>query len=793
MGTLLQKTRKEIFSQRGKVFSSMTLVFIAVLSYVMFSAMVPMMRVTIDNTYEVYAAPDMMAVTYSVPRDHITGIGDIDGVEAFTSRYHVFGEITYTNNEKCPADLYGIDPTSPPQVFKLLLDDGSYLDPSDNGTALVEKSFAESNDITIGTTLIMSVFGDEVELRVVGIVVSLEHLFPHRNPKQLIYAPSRASFASVAPVWIDMSVLQEISYTGVGEKDIVNEILVRFEDGADVDTVTDAVLDVISPYPLVTTLATADLRSTELQRFEIADEFIDLFAGIIFAIAAFVVYSTVKRIIESNSRHIGITKSLGYTNTEIQGAYLIVLGGFAFVVTLLALPLGEPGGRAILQAFATQYSMEILIGVIEPSIYIVALIAGPATVLLSAFFPIRKIASYEPIRAIRGWMMEKGYVGDTLLERIGRRIGIQGYGFKFVVRGMSLNKVRTSFMIIGIALAASVASMGVIMTTGFNRSISVYMDQYEHWDMLVDFKQTMNSTEVNNLLAQVDDIVNFEPYLKLGANAFINDRPQIISLLGLNSSGRLHGFNLESGRVIENPHEIMVDITVSDMLGVGQDDIINFTIGDTSRLFTIVGIISSPMNVIYVSLSEINEALGVEMISGMFVKIRDWADSGSVSQEVYSLDEVENVMTRSEATRGIISSDESTTIAVAMAGMAMILLLAVIWNIVSISVGEKLSEFAQLEAIGWSRNTLARLLFIELMIVSLLGILLSIPCSLAMSSIFDNFMKTFIPFYVLTFDIISFLIIAVITLVTTVFAALPSVRKLRRIVVDEVIRNRLMT
>ena len=80
-GSLLRKTRKEILSQRGKVFSSMTLVFIAVLSYVMFSAMMPMMRVSIDNMYETYAAPDMMAVAYSVPREHISNITDIEGVK----------------------------------------------------------------------------------------------------------------------------------------------------------------------------------------------------------------------------------------------------------------------------------------------------------------------------------------------------------------------------------------------------------------------------------------------------------------------------------------------------------------------------------------------------------------------------------------------------------------------------------------------------------------------------------------------------------------------------------------
>ncbi|MHA2083581.1 MAG: ABC transporter permease, partial [Candidatus Thorarchaeota archaeon] len=505
-GTLLQKTRKEIFSQKGKIFSSMFLVFIAVLSYVMFSAMMPMMRVTIDNTYETYAAPDFMAVAYSAPREHISGIGDIDGVEAFTSRYHVFGDISFSSTTENPSDIYGIDPTNSPDVFKLLLDEGNYLDPSDNRTALIEKSFAASHGISLGSTLTVSVFGEEHEIDVVGIVVSLEHLFPHRNPKQLIHAPSRASFSAIAPVWIDISVLQELAYTGVGEKDVVNEIIVRFEDGYDHTELSELVLDAINPYPIVTTLDISDLRSAELQRFEAADEFIVLFAGIIYAVAAFVVYTTVKRIVEFNSRQIGITKSLGYTNIEIQKAYLLIMGTLALVASLIALPLGEPAGRAILQSFASVYSLEIQTGAATSMVYLVALVAGIVTVLLSAYFPVRKISRYEPIRAIRGWMMEKGYVGETFLEKIGRRIGVHGYGFKFVARGISLNKTRASLMIIGIALAAAVASMGTMMTGGFNTSIVVYMDQNEHWDLLLDFKEPMNTSEIESLMAQVDDV-----------------------------------------------------------------------------------------------------------------------------------------------------------------------------------------------------------------------------------------------------------------------------------------------
>jgi putative ABC transport system permease protein len=792
-GTLLRKTRKEIFSQRGKVISSLTLVFIGVFCYVAFSAMFPVMRVSLDATYETYAAPDFMAVVYSVPRDYISGIENIEGIEGVASRYHVFGEVSYPSHDKNPADIYGIDPGSSPDVFKLILSEGTYLDPLNNRTILVERSFASSNGLTIGSELTVSVFGTEFDVEVVGIVNSIEHLLPHRNPKQLIDAPSRATFSSIAPIWIDISVLQELSYTGTGEKDIVNEILVRFKPGFNQTTITSLILAEIAPYPIVTTLGVSDLRSAELQRFDIADEAIVLFSGLIFAVASFVVYTTVSRIIQSNSRVIGITKSLGYSDSAIQKAYLLWFGSLALITTLIAIPLGEPGGRAIISEILIMFSMEAKAAAISPTVYLVALVVGPGSVLLAAYFPTRKITSYEPIRAIRGWMMEKGYVGETILEKLGRKIGIQGYGYKYVVRSMSLNKTRAALLIIGISLGAGVAFMGSSIVTGYNNSLASYMNQYEQWDLLVDFKEPLNSSQVASIVTPISSIATYEPYLKLGTSAIISGEDKLVSLLCINTEGALHRFKFEAGRNIENEHELLVDVTIANSMGVQLDSKLNLTLGNSTVEFTLVGIVSSPLNVFYIEFTEAMNYLGKEMISGAFVRISEGSDPDAVAEEVFALDDVENSMTQSQASSGVLSESQGTAIAIGMAGMAMALLLAVVWNIVSISTSERTPELAQLEAIGWPRRSLTRLLFIEVFIVSLFGIVVSIPIGQLFTSLLDGFMRAYIPFYTPSFDLLMVVEIGLLTIFTAIIATLPAVRKLRRIDIDRVIRERLMT
>ncbi|MFW9964299.1 MAG: FtsX-like permease family protein [Candidatus Sifarchaeia archaeon] len=102
-------------------------------------------------------------------------------------------------------------------------------------------------------------------------------------------------------------------------------------------------------------------------------------------------------------------------------------------------------------------------------------------------------------------------------------------------------------------------------------------------------------------------------------------------------------------------------------------------------------------------------------------------------------------------------------------------------------------ELAQLEAIGWSRNSLSRLLFLEVIIVSFFGTVISVPLGFMFTGLLDSFMRTYIPFYASSFDIMMFLTVGVLTIFTAIIATLPAVRRLRRIDIDIVIRERLMT
>lgn len=81
----------------------------------------------------------------------------------------------------------------------------------------------------------------------------------------------------------------------------------------------------------------------------------------------------------------------------------------------------------------------------------------------------------------------------------------------------------------------------------------------------------------------------------------------------------------------------------------------------------------------------------------------------------------------------------------------------------------------------------------EVLIVSFLGVLLAIPVGQFFTSFIDGFMKIYILFYAPSFDVIMFVSIGLLTVFTAIIATIPAVRKLRRIDIDRVIRERIMT
>ncbi|NWF94612.1 MAG: FtsX-like permease family protein [Candidatus Thorarchaeota archaeon] len=311
--------------------------------------------------------------------------------------------------------------------------------------------------------------------------------------------------------------------------------------------------------------------------------FMDIFAGIILVLASFVVHSTVKRLVESHARHIGVTRALGYTTSEIQRSYLIPLCMMGFVLTLLGTLARIALGPLTSQLFLDSYGLSSVPTQVSIPTVVLALITGPMSVFIAAYVPIRRISGYEPARAIRGLVMQPVTVRSILIERGLRLIGVRGYIVKYVARGLSLNRTRTALMVLGIALGAGLAGAMDLTASNMGSSIDWYMDANEHWDLLVDFERPLSLNEAQSVLSLVQDIDHYEPFLKTGARIEAPSGMRFTSLVCIDMEGALHTLDVVDGSLPDNGTEIAIASQTSMYLHIGLHDLVNLTLGSTTE------------------------------------------------------------------------------------------------------------------------------------------------------------------------------------------------------------------
>ena len=126
--------------------------------------------------------------------------------------------------------------------------------------------------------------------------------------------------------------------TLVPDQGMYNDLVFKLAPGIDYENVKDQLEDALKPYGLISIIPRADqtshlLLSEELKSLEAMSTSLPI---IFLAIAAMILYITLKRLIEQQRGQIGILKAFGYSTQEILTHYL----SYSLVIALVGSILG---------------------------------------------------------------------------------------------------------------------------------------------------------------------------------------------------------------------------------------------------------------------------------------------------------------------------------------------------------------------------------------------------------------------------------------------------------------------
>jgi len=783
-GLLMKKVFRDLKKQKLGLISALALVLSGSLTYVVMQSMFVLTDISIDRTMDESGMADLSVLTYGSDPALLDSIMVLPEVEGGDVRYDISGIVELSDSRRLSGDLFGVDPSESPEVYKLELREGTYLDPDDNLTALAEVHFANAQGVSINDTVVVELFGVRTQVRIVGIVWTVEYIVPATNPRQLI-----PQHGSSAPLFMDVAMLSSLG----GQPGMVNEFSVVFHDGVDEETATELVLEVLQGEDIYFVLRGWDILSemSGIAELEMGQEMTLIMSVIVLLTSTVVVYVVVRRVIEDQKQSLGVLVSLGYRPRTIEVAFVVVFVGLSFVAAVIATLIATPVTVWLMGVAFIEWNMAVVSGSIPPDVFVFGFLAAPVTALLASIYPIRRISKLEPIRVIRGLDYDPRPTQRTVLERIAERVTRVSYAFRYAARSMSKQKLRTGLLCFGILIGSFSMMNTILYIDSIYLSVDIHMNTHSNWDLIVDMRNPVGASQLESILDAMDDVESYERFLKVSYFSELAGIQHPFEILFLESTVGLQTFEFEEGRGMLSENEAIVEKRIAEARNIDIGDELEVSMAGTTEVFTIVGVVKSIFSSVFIDYDKAPAPDNETLLTGAFVELSPGSDAKALGSVIAQDDQVESVQTHEEATAGIKAVFQTYDIILYfLVAMCLAIVFLVVWTTANISTIERMPEFAQLEAIGFDRRNLRSIMVGEIILITLVGTILSIPPSIWLGYYWVPLMSqtlSVMEFYV---RLVPLAVSFAIPVISAVISVAPLMRVLNRIDLQVVMRNR---
>lgn len=294
----------------------------------------------------------------------VAGVPGVDQVSAIkAAQVEVDGSLTF---------VAGVDPVTFPELTSFEEIEGGWSDLVGN-TVAVQKSKAEEDGLSLGSTIDLAFSGEAIPFQVVAIW----DLTGDTDNDTDYYLP-RETFSEFAPSTGDF------------------QIVAKIEEDADLDTVKADIEEAISDYPAAAVSSQADILLQIEEQLNVFLILIFALLGMSVLIALLGVLLTLLLSVFERTREIGLLRAVGMIRAQVRSmvrweSVIVAMFG-AFLGVGVGLFLGWILGRVIFDEGAV-YTI--------PWTYVIAgFIAAAFAGLVAAWWPARRAAALNILEAI---------------------------------------------------------------------------------------------------------------------------------------------------------------------------------------------------------------------------------------------------------------------------------------------------------------------------------------------------------------------------------------------------------
>lgn len=708
---LQRALRRDLWHLRGQVLATALVVTCGV---GVFTTMRGTYRSLVQARHEYYATThfaDVFAQVRRAPLWLIARVRRIPGVTAVESR--VVEDVTLTVPglaEPATGRLISLPAlgAAPGGLNRLYLTAGRFPATHNDREVLVSQVFAKANALALGAHIGAVLNGRWKTLTVVGFVLSPEYIY-EISPAMIF--PDNRRFGVL---WMNHEALA----TAFQMKGAFNDLAITTARGASEAQVIESLDRLLASYGGLSAYGRAEQPSNrfvndELGEIEVNATYIP---ALFLAVAAFLVYTLLARLISIQRSQIGLLKSFGFSSARIGVHYL----EFALLIVGAGLILGVAAGAyfgiGLIGVYRQYFHFPALAYHLAPGVVVAAVGIALGAAFVGSLSAVARSVRLAPAEAMRPEAPRSFRAGALESLRLVRRLDAVS---KSTLRNLARRPWRALLSIAGIAMAVATVIVGRFVFDAVNHLMAVHFEATERQDVTVLFQDNRSQRALASLRA-LPGVLRVEPFRVMPVRLRAGHRSKRSQLLALPASGRLYQIVDAQGRPIGLPPDgVVLTHKLAQILGVRPGQRLRIEqLDGRRRQFSarIVRLSDEPIGIsAYMDNTALAAILGEDTpISGARLRI----DSRFASQLYADLKRtpvVASVTIRSAtvATVQQIMDRSFIIMTTIMTGFGIVLVIGVVYNSARIALSERGTELASLRVLGFTRSEVTQLLLGE--------------------------------------------------------------------------------
>lgn len=648
---------------------------------------------------------DMWVIGSGFSQKDIQNIQSIDGVRMAERAMVIDAEADMKGNPTVRLNFAEED-----NISKCHTIAGEDFSPDKSGV-WINDQFAKARGLSVGDTIAFSYSGITLKEKIKGIVINPEYIYTIKDETQLL--PDHKSFG--------VAFLSNREFP-IPDKVVYNQISVTIRENADTRAVENKILGSIKGKSAVLLNREAQTSYNTFHTEIVSHHNLgNVFPTVFLLISLLAIITTMTRMTARQRTQIGTLKALGFSNRKIAFHYISYAAWISLAGGILGVILGPMTVPPVLYStMKDYYSMPTWQANVSPlAVGIMAVFVVMAAA--ADYFACRKELGDPPAETLKPSAPKVKKLTRLEKSRIWHKAGFSvQWNFRDVMR----NKARTLMGVVSVAGCTLLLICSFVCNDTMTDVSKWSFNELMHYKNKILLAETASNEQIQTIKTQFDGQLVEEQQIEILANS----KKKSGALTVLNGGDFIRFQDDKSNEIQLKSSEIAMTYKMAQVLGVNVGDEIRWHIYGSDKWNTakVEQLYKSPTNQGISMTKEAFEKTGC-VFRATSVLTQQHVDAGLKADGI-------------AAVKGLADMERSLNeqlqflylvIAVFVAG-AVVLGVVMIYNLGVISFSEKLREIAVLRVLGFKTGKIRRMMQLQNVWITILGIILGIPLGFAL-------------------------------------------------------------